>query len=317
MKTPRVPPTSAPGGSAPDSSALARSAPLAPTPNLSAPNPPALVTPAPWNTLKRFTDARIALGRAGHSLPTAAHLDFQLAHAQARDAVHLPFDAAGLAAELERAGLPTLRLHSAAADRNTYLQRPDLGRRLSAPSLQALAHRMAQARPEAPYDLAVVVADGLSALAVHQNAVPLIAALRERLESDNQSPWRLAPVALVQQGRVAVGDEVGQALGARAVVVLIGERPGLSSPDSMGIYLSWAPQVGLTDAQRNCISNVRPAGLGVAAAADKLHYLLRRARTLGLTGVALKDDSALEDAGGLESGLEGSAPQLGVDVWKG
>lgn len=283
-----------------------------PAPVVPAPNPQALVTPAPWSTLRRFTDARIALGRAGHSLPTAAHLDFQLAHAQARDAVHLPFDAAGLALELERAGLPMLRLHSAAADRNTYLQRPDLGRHLSAPSLQAVAHHMAQTQPEARYDLAVVVADGLSALAVHQNAVPFIAALRERLALDAQAPWQLAPVALVEQGRVAVGDEVGQALGARAVVVLIGERPGLSSPDSMGIYLSWAPQVGLTDAQRNCISNVRPAGLGVEAAADKLHYLLRRASTLGLTGVALKDDSAL---GGLDA-VDGSAPRLGFDLWK-
>jgi ethanolamine ammonia-lyase small subunit len=303
MNTPPVSVTSTPDGSAPDSPAHVASAP----------HPAALVTPAPWSTLKRFTDARIALGRAGHSLPTAAHLDFQLAHAQARDAVHLPFDAAGLAAELERAGLPTLRLHSAAADRNTYLQRPDLGRRLSAPSLQALAHHMAKARVAVPYDLTVVVADGLSALAVHQNAVPLIAALRERLQSDTQAPWRLAPVALVEQGRVAVGDEVGQALGARAVVVLIGERPGLSSPDSMGIYLSWAPQVGLTDAQRNCISNVRPAGLGVDAAADKLHYLLGRARSLGITGVGLKDDSAPE-ALGL---VAGSAPALGLGVWKG
>ena len=303
MSTQPVPVTSIPDGSAPDSPAHVASAQ----------NPATLVTPAPWSTLKRFTDARIALGRAGHSLPTAAHLDFQLAHAQARDAVHLPFDAAGLAAELERAGLPTLHLHSAAADRNTYLQRPDLGRRLSAPSLQALSHYMAKARVAVPYDLAVVVADGLSALAVHQNAVPLIAALRERLQSDTQAPWRLAPVALVEQGRVAVGDEVGQALGARAVVVLIGERPGLSSPDSMGIYLSWAPRVGLTDAQRNCISNVRPAGLGVDAAAYKLHYLLGRASSLGITGVGLKDDSAL----GATDGLVSSARQLGVYVWKG
>ena len=298
-----VPTTSTPDGSAPDS----------PPHIAAAPNTATLVTPAPWSTLKRFTDARIALGRAGHSLPTAAHLDFQLAHAQARDAVHLPFDASSLALELERAGLPTLRLHSAAADRKTYLQRPDLGRRLITPSLQAVAHHMAQTRPAAPYDLAVVVADGLSALAVHQNAVHLIAALRKRLQSDMQAPWRLAPVALVEQGRVAVGDEVGQALGARAVVVLIGERPGLSSPDSMGIYLSWSPQVGLTDAQRNCISNVRPAGLGVEAAADKLHYLLRCARALNLTGVGLKDDSAL---GGTD-GLLGSASKLWVDVWKG
>jgi len=273
---------------------------------------PALVTPEPWSTLKRFTDARIALGRAGHSLPTAAHLDFQLAHAQARDAVHLPFDAAGLALDFERAGLTTLRLHSAAIDRNTYLQRPDLGRRLDAPSLQVLATWMAQPRPAAPYDLAMVVADGLSAQAVHQNAGPLIAALCKRLQADVQASWLLAPVALVEQARVAVGDEVGQALRARAVVVLIGERPGLSSPDSMGIYLSWSPHVGLTDAQRNCISNVRPAGLGVEGAADKLHYLLRRARHLGLTGVALKDDSALAGP----DGLDGNAARLGVDVWK-
>jgi ethanolamine ammonia-lyase small subunit len=286
------------------------SAPVTPDPQS------ALVTPAPWSTLKRFTDARIALGRAGHSLPTQAHLGFQLAHAQARDAVHLPFDAAGLASELDRAGCDTLRLHSAALDRNTYLQRPDLGRRLSAPSLQVLAHHMATRAPTTPYGLAIVVADGLSALAVHHNAVPLIAALQLRLASDGQAPWLLAPVALVEQGRVAVGDEVGQVLGAQAVVVLIGERPGLSSPDSMGIYLSWSPRVGLTDAQRNCISNVRPAGLGVEEAADKLVFLLRRARTLGLTGVALKDDSDDSALGG-SSAPQRLLPQLGRDVWNG
>ncbi|MDH4480639.1 MAG: ethanolamine ammonia-lyase subunit EutC [Rhodoferax sp.] len=264
----------------------------------SASRQPALVTPAPWGTLKRFTDARIALGRAGHSLPTAAHLEFQLAHAQARDAVHWPFDAASLALGLEHSGLATLQLRSAAADRNTYLQRPDLGRRLSEPSLQALTQWSAESPPAASYDLALVVADGLSALAVHQNALPLIAALRQRLQADNQTAWALAPVVLVEQARVAVGDEIGQVLGARAVVVLIGERPGLSSPDSMGIYLSASPRVGLTDAQRNCISNVRPAGLAVEQAADKLHYLLHRARTLGLTGVTLKDDSMLADPGG-------------------
>lgn len=284
-------------------------------PDVSAPDLPALVTPAPWATLKRFTDARIALGRAGHSLPTAAHLNFQLAHAQARDAVHLPFDAAGLALELERSGLPTLRLHSAAPDRNSYLQRPDLGRRLSAPSLQVLAQwtaqGLAQAQPAPHYDLAVVVADGLSAQAVHHNALPLITALRQHLQSDSQAQWLLAPVCLVEQGRVAVGDEVGQALGARAVVVLIGERPGLSSPDSMGIYLSWSPQVGMTDAQRNCISNVRPAGLAVDAAAEKLFYLLSRARLLGLTGVELKDESALDS----DHALAGDAPRLRLDMW--
>lgn len=257
--------------------------------------PPAkpLVTPAPWDSLRRFTDARIALGRAGHSLPTAAHLDFQLAHAQARDAVHLPLDTLGMAQALKEAsGLEVLTLHSAAPDRNTYLQRPDLGRQLNAASRQALQDRMAQTPAGEPFDLAFAVADGLSALAIHQNAAPLLAAVLGRLRADADQPWRIAPIALVQQGRVAVGDEVSQALQARCVVVLIGERPGLSSPDSLGLYLSWAPRVGLTDAQRNCISNVRPTGLQVEAAAAKLHYLLARARSLQLSGVDLKDESA-------------------------
>jgi len=274
---------------------------------------PALVSVAPWRTLKRFTDARIALGRAGHSLPTSAHLEFQLAHAQARDAVHLAFDAGGMASNLESNGLTTLQLHSAAPDRNTYLQRPDLGRRLSAPSLKVLSQWVARHPPPAPFDVALVVADGLSALAVHQNAVPLIAALHSRLRADPQHAWNLAPVVTVGQARVAVGDEVGQALGAQAVVVLIGERPGLSSPDSMGIYLSASPRVGLTDAQRNCISNVRPAGLSVDQAADKLHYLLRRARILGLTGIGLKDDSVQGDSGALEA----SRPTLAANLWRG
>jgi ethanolamine ammonia-lyase small subunit len=257
--------------------------------------PPAhpVVTAEPWGSLKRFTDARIALGRAGGSLPTAAHLDFQLAHAQARDAVHLPLDTLGMAQALrEASGLEVLPLHSAAADRNTYLQRPDLGRRLDEASRQALQHWMGNNPPAAPFDVAFVVVDGLSALAIHQSAQPLLSAVLARLRGDNTQPWSIAPLALVQQGRVAVGDEVGQLLQARCVVVLIGERPGLSSPDSLGLYLSWAPRVGLTDAQRNCISNVRPAGLQVEAAAAKLHYLLARARLLQLSGVDLKDESA-------------------------
>jgi ethanolamine ammonia-lyase small subunit len=261
----------------------------------------ALVTTAPWDSLKRFTDARIALGRAGHSLPTHAHLAFQLAHAQARDAVHLPFDAAGITDALHGLGLQTLHLHSAASDRFTYLQRPDLGRRLSVGSLEALQRAVPNASDASEtlvangcaFDLAFVIADGLSALAVHQHAAPLLAATLARLQAltDNAQPWSIAPIALVEQGRVAVGDEVGEVLRARLVVVLIGERPGLSSPDSMGLYLSWAPKVGLHDAQRNCISNVRPAGLPVEAAADKLVYLLQHARALGLTGIGLKDES--------------------------
>lgn len=242
------------------------------------------VTPAGWGTLRRFTDARIALGRAGHSQPTAPHLAFQLAHAQARDAVHLPFDAHGVAAGVQALGLAVVHLHSAAPDRATYLQRPDLGRRLDDASRALLQQRQAE-----PVNLAFVVGDGLSALAIHQNAVPFIAATLARLQADPH-PWTLGPVAIVEQARVAVGDETGAGLRARCVVVLIGERPGLSSPDSMGLYLTWAPQPGLTDAHRNCISNVRPAGLAIEAAAAKLVHLLGAARQGQISGVGLKDD---------------------------
>lgn len=242
------------------------------------------VTPAGWTTLRRFTDARIALGRAGHSLPTAPHLAFQLAHAQARDAVHLPFDAHGVAAGAQALGLDVVHLHSAAADRTTYLQRPDLGRRLDEASRALLQQRATE-----PVDLAFVVCDGLSALAIHQNAVPFIAATLARLQ-DDKHPWTLGPVAIVEQARVAVGDEAGAGLKARCVVVLIGERPGLSSPDSMGLYLTWAPVPGLTDANRNCVSNVRPAGLAIDAAAAKLVHLLTAARERQISGVGLKDE---------------------------
>ena len=263
------------------------------------------VTPSRWDRLRQYTDARIALGRAGHSLPTAPHLAFQLAHAQARDAVHLPFDALDLAQALQALGLDTLLLHSAAADRTTYLQRPDLGRRLDDASQLILYdwHQQRAGRGDvARFDLAFVVVDGLSALAVHQNAVALISTLLARLRGDELHAWSIAPVALVEQGRVAVGDESAEALQAHAVVVLIGERPGLSSPDSMGLYMTWAPRAGLTDAHRNCISNVRPAGLSVEAAAFRLHALLAQSRLRQLSGVDLKDESddrapALGDAG--------------------
>ncbi len=249
----------------------------------------AVVTPEPWDGLRRFTDARIALGRAGHSLPTAAHLAFQLAHAQARDAVHLPFDVQGVADELRALGLEVLQLHSAATDRATYLQRPDLGRRLDERSRRELAGRRV-ARAAARFDLAFVVADGLSALAVHSHAAALLAALMVRLRAD-PAGWTVAPAAVVEQGRVAVGDETGEALDADLVVVLIGERPGLSSPDSLGVYFTWGPRPGLTDAARNCISNVRPAGLAIEAAAARLHHLLSQARARRLSGVTLKDES--------------------------
>jgi ethanolamine ammonia-lyase small subunit len=246
---------------------------------------------APWHGLRQFTAARIALGATGISQLTRAQLDFQMAHARARDAVHLPLDTVALAPALQAAwphAGPAL-LHSAAESRNVYLQRPDLGRRLDAPS-RALLDAIDPV--DRPYDLGIVVADGLSSYAIAQNAAPFLQALNDRLAAET---WTFAPLAIVEQGRVAVGDDIGELLGAKMVVVLIGERPGLSAPDSMGIYLTWAPRVGLTDERRNCISNVRPAGLGYQEAAAKLHYLLGQARERQLTGVALKDETTDAD----------------------
>jgi ethanolamine ammonia-lyase small subunit len=255
------------------------------------------VIPNPWVALRQFTDARIALGRAGVSLPTSAHLDFQLAHAKARDAVHLALDVAHLASTLNASppthGAPCLTLHSAAADRTTYLQRPDLGRQLDAASRQALAalKNAEKTQSDHPYDLAFVVVDGLSAVAIEQSAAPFLRVLQRHIAEEN---WAIAPICIVEQGRVAVGDEVAERLGAKMVVVLIGERPGLSSPDSMGLYLSWMPRVGLTDASRNCISNVRAAGLHYEEAAHKLHGLLSQAHKRQLSGIDLKDETGSE-----------------------
>jgi ethanolamine ammonia-lyase small subunit len=235
----------------------------------------------PWAQLRRFTAARIALGRSGVSLPTAPQLAFQLAHAQARDAVHLELDDATLAQDLAGAlGLPCIRLHSAAPDRATYLRRPDLGRRLDPASASTLGGGR--------FDIGFVVADGLSALAIERHALPF---LRCWLDTLAPASLSVAPLAIVKQARVAVGDEVAQLLGVDLVVVLIGERPGLSSPDSMGLYLTWQPRVDMTDERRNCISNVRPEGLDYDSAARKLHYLVAEARRRGLSGIALKDDS--------------------------
>lgn len=243
----------------------------------------------PWLELRRLTPARIALGRTGTSLPTNAQLDFQFAHAQARDAVHLPFDHAGLSAQLTERGRESLLLHSAAVDRNSYLQRPDLGRKLSDESAQALREYVAT--QSGGVDLAIVVADGLSALAVHRHTLPFLNRLEEQISDDG---WSVAPVILVEQGRVAVGDEIGQLLGAKMLVMLIGERPGLSSPDSLGLYFTYNPKVGLTDAYRNCISNVRLEGLSYGMAAHRLLYLMREACRRQLSGVNLKDEAQVQ-----------------------
>jgi ethanolamine ammonia-lyase small subunit len=235
----------------------------------------------PWNALRQFTNARIALGRAGNSLPTAPLLAFNLSHAQARDAVHHPLDTDALHEQLRAQNFKTLDVHSAAPDREHYLRRPDLGRRLSEESRVALA-----AVPNDSPEVVFVIGDGLSAFAASKQSIPLLQAVVPRL-----ADWKIGPVVVARQARVALGDEIGELLNAKLVVMLIGERPGLSSPDSLGIYLTYAPKVGCSDAQRNCISNVRPEGLDYPLAAHKLHYLLTHARRLGLTGVGLKDDS--------------------------
>ncbi|MFG5777172.1 ethanolamine ammonia-lyase subunit EutC [Comamonas sp. J-3] len=239
------------------------------------------VTPNPWEKLRQFTAARIALGRAGTSMPTQPQLAFAQAHAQARVAVHREVDFDALERELQALGA-VVRLHSAAHDRPTYLQRPDLGRRLSEDS-QALLQQQAADSP----DVVFVIADGLSSLAIERNAQAFLQRLLPAIEKD----WRVGPLVLVKNARVAVGDEVGAALDAALVVVLVGERPGLSSPDSMGIYLTWSPRVGLTDESRNCISNVRLEGMSYAQAVHKLRYLMEQARERQLSGVRLKDES--------------------------
>ncbi|MCA0146814.1 ethanolamine ammonia-lyase subunit EutC [Blastococcus sp. LR1] len=228
----------------------------------------------PWAVLRGATRARVALGRAGDGLPTARELEFRAAHAVARDAVHMPLEPDVVRAAL--GDLDVVEVHSAAADRAEYLQRPDLGRRL-APGTEL---------PSVGADLGIVIGDGLSPRAVHEHAAGTVTALLERLPG-----WSVAPVVLAQQARVGLGDEIGAALGVRAVVVLIGERPGLSSADSLGIYLTWDPRPGRADSERNCVSNVRPPhGLAYGQAADTVAALLRAARELGASGVALKDE---------------------------
>jgi ethanolamine ammonia-lyase small subunit len=246
--------------------------------------------PDPWLKLGELTPARIALGRAGAGLPTRALLAFSLAHAQARDAVHAALDVDGTEAAVRALGLETFRVHSAAPDRATYLSRPDLGRRLSDESRGSLVGARG-----GPFDLAFVVADGLSSAAVHAHAAALLSALKPWIA---RGGWRTAPVAVASQARVALGDEVGEAMGARAVAVLIGERPGLSSPDSLGVYLTFDPKVGRSDAERNCISNIRAEGLSYEEAAFKLAWLIGEAFRLRLTGVTLKDESDLARLGG-------------------
>ena len=240
----------------------------------------AALTENQWQAWRQHTRARIALGRAGAAVPTRELLDFGVSHAQARDAIHTALDVDALDGQLQQAGwLDVQRVQSQATDRVTYLRRPDLGRALAEqPCL--LPHQA---------EVVVVIGDGLSSLAVQRHAVPLLQALRQL----DAARWQSVPVVLASQARVALGDPIGQAMSARLLVMLIGERPGLSSPDSLGCYLTYQPKVGCSDAERNCISNIRPEGLDYPVAAFKLNWLVQQALVGQLTGVDLKDESDL------------------------
>jgi ethanolamine ammonia-lyase small subunit len=239
-----------------------------------------------WAPLRKLTSARIALGRAGGSMPTRHQLDFQLAHACARDAVWSHFDSDALAAELGKGGQPVIIVESAARDRAEFLQRPDLGRRL-APESRARLLQCPGAGTDV--DLVIVVTDGLSALAVTTQSPPFLAELLDLLQHDS---WSFAPVIVARHGRVALQDEIGQICRATISLILIGERPGLGSPDSMGVYFTYSPKPGNTDAERNCVSNIRQGGLPPVDAAHKVSHLLHACRKSATSGILLKDDSA-------------------------
>lgn len=238
-----------------------------------------------WEQLKQFTDARIALGRVGGSQPTKPSLEFQLAHAQAKDAVLKVLDVQALEEQLAELNTDILHISSCAEDKDTYLKRPDLGRELSEASRQLL--KQYQQQHQAEYDVVIVTGDGLSARAIEDNAPHFIAELHQSCINE---AWSIAPLVIATGSRVALGDEVAQILNAKMLVMLIGERPGLSSPDSMGIYYTWNAYKGCHDAMRNCISNVRPAGLSELIAIQRLMALMKKSRQLQLSGVKLKDE---------------------------
>jgi ethanolamine ammonia-lyase small subunit len=241
-----------------------------------------MTLPDRFAALRAYTAARIGLGRSGPGIATKDHLAFRAAHAQARDAVNTSLDLGAMEAALAPLGAPVLRVESRAADQPSYLTRPDLGRRLG----EASAALLCQAAPG--QEIVVLVAGGLSALATASHAAPLLAILLPEL---HRAGRRTGPICIAPRGRVALGDEVGALLGARLILVLIGERPGLTSPDSLGAYVTIDPRIGRTDADRNCVSNIRPEGMALPEAARRIGWLIDQAMTRGLSGVALKDDS--------------------------
>lgn len=247
--------------------------------------------------LREHTPARVALGRSGHSLPTQRLLEFNLDHARARDAVYSVFDLEKMESRLKELSLPTLRLQSQAMDRREYLLRPDFGR-----ALHQNSHREIQNLGQPENDLCIVIADGLSAVAVNTHAVEVVKLLLHKIQKAN---WRLAPIALVEQGRVAIADEIGEGLRSEMTLILIGERPGLTSPHSLGAYLTHRPRAGLTDERRNCVSNIRPDGLPYERAVEKIFYLLQEMKTHQLSGVGLKDMFFVKEERRMEEGRKG------------
>ena len=242
----------------------------------------------PLSQLKEFTAARIGIGRAGASIPLKQSLEFKLAHAHARDAVYSELDTDKLSADLKQFELPVLLLHSRATYREQYLQRPDLGRKLDDDSVELVNDHANTAN-----DIVIIIADGLSATAVNHNAVGLLKILIPQLQS---AGLKIAPICLLKQGRVAIADDAGAHIKARLSLILIGERPGLSSADSMGVYITFRPRPGLTDESRNCISNIRPHGLTFKPASKKIFYLIQEAFKRKLSGVGLKDNAGLLDS---------------------
>ncbi len=241
----------------------------------------------PWEHLRSFTAARIALGRAGGSVPTRPLLNFRMSHAEARDAVHAPFDPDALAEQARHVHPEVVVFESRAANRTEYLQRPDYGRRLSETSREKMSTHAISPAP----DLVIILSDGLSSRAVNDHGIALLSALLPLFFADG---WSLAPIMVVNHARVAIQDEIGGILAARLSLIVLGERPGLGAPDSLGAYFTFAPVPGRSDAERNCVSNIRPEGLVIAAAARKLHALMSTSRRLGLSGVRLKDNTPIE-----------------------
>jgi ethanolamine ammonia-lyase small subunit len=256
--------------------------------------PPPLPPLRSLRELRELTPARVALGRAGSSMPTAAMLDFTLAHARARDAVHAAFDISAISSGLSDLGLEALAVHSRAENRQDYLRRPDLGRTLDPDS-----RHMLTSRSGGVCRLAIVIGDGLSPTAVNAHAVAVVRSLIPRLAA---ATIEIGHVVIASGARVALGDEIGAIIGARMMVMLIGERPGLSASDSLGAYLTFEPRPGVSDAERNCVSNIHGAGLASDEAAFRIAWLIREGLARGITGVALKDESGGRSTQRIESG---------------